>query len=266
MNIEPVLKYVGYSKRGRNYSIPHHQHFDYELIYLINGTYEYLHNNTRNELETGAGFLIRPGDWHTDFLAENTEYITVNFVFRNDSLNVLRDVADERLLRFRDQDGLIKNILLKLLTENSSARPFSSLLQETYVLELYWQVLRLLPREAIPDALLEDEEKLRFQNKLHKVFLQHIHKFPSLELLAAQMYLSPRTLNNYCRNILGMSPVKAFMKAKMDYSLELVTCTAMSIKEISEYLGFQNPYHFSKVFRRFFNYSPTFVRTKHKSR
>lgn len=264
ISLDPILKCAVFPKTVRKCSIRNHQHFDYELIYLIKGTYEYQHNDIHNALKPGCGFLIRPGDWHTDFLSKGTEYIAVNFVFRDNDSSILSEISDERLLYFKDRNRLLKNILLKLLAENSSADAFSFCLQKAYLLEMYWQTLRLLPRQVIPEELLEDEEKIRFQKALRSVFLENIYKFPSLKLLASRLYLSPRTLNNHCRDILGMSPVKAFMKVKMDYSLELITRTGMSIKEISVYLGFQNQYHFSKAFKRFFNYSPSFIRKKRK--
>ena len=263
-NSIPVLKRAANCKYGKQTIIPRHQHFDYELIYVLDGSYKYQHNNINHYIKSQHGLLIRPGDWHTDFLSESSEHIGVNFIFRGEEPNFLQEISDERLLCFYDKKKIIKNILSKLLAENSSEDSFSIYLQTAYTLELYWQVLRLLSKDAIPQKLFIDEEKIRFQKKLKMVFLQNIHKFISLEIIASQLYLTPRTLHNYCHTIFGMSPVKAFMKAKMDYSMELLSQTEMSIEEISEYLGFQNPYHFSKAFKRFFNCNPSSIRQKHK--
>jgi AraC-like DNA-binding protein len=264
-NIEAVLKCTVHSHTGKKQIIPPHQHFDYEFIYLLKGTYNYQHNKNHFQLKPGCGFLVRPGDWHTDHLYSDTDYIAINFVLRTDKLNLLQNVKDENLLRFEDKKKTIKQTLQKLLAESASTEPFSTCLQEAYLLELYWTAIRLLPREIIPNELLGNEEKVRFQQKLQHIFHLNVHAFPSLEFFASQMHLSPRTLNNGCRNAFGISPVKAFMKTKMDYSLELITNSSMSIKEISEYLGFQNPYHFSKTFKRFFDHPPTKIRKINKN-
>lgn len=261
---EIVLQRVLHCVPRRRMVITRHQHFAFELIYLLSGDYEYRHNELLLKLKGGEGVLIRPGDWHTDYISKNTNYIAVNFVLRDKHLSgyraLLQGQADESFLRYKDDDKIIKGILTKLLAENSRIDAFSTKLQQAHVLELFWRVLRRLPREALSEELLENEENVRFQEELQNFFLANIHKSPGLDKIASHLYLTPRTLSNRCRALLRMSPIKAFLKVKMDYSMKLLTETDMSVKEISEYLGFKNPYHFSSVFKRFFMHSPASFR------
>ena len=257
---EIVLQRVLYCTPKRKMTISRHQHFSFELLYLVSGSYKYQHNELSLELKGGEGALIRPGDWHTDFLSRNTVYMAVNFVLRPDA--VLQGDTDVRLLRYKDNDKLISGILTKLLSENSNMDAFSSHLRESYALELFWQIMRKLPREVIGGELFENEESCNFREELQSLSLANIHNFLTLDEIASRLHITPRTLNNRCRAYLLMSPVKAFLKVKLDYSMKLVNQTTMSIKEISEYLGFKNPYHFSIAFKRFFRYSPESFRKK----
>lgn len=258
---EIVLQRVLYCTPEKKMTISRHQHFSFELLYLVSGSYGYQHNGMFLELQGGEGTLIRPGDWHTDYLSRNTVYMAVNFVLRPDS--VFKSDCDERLLIFKDDnDRLIHGILKNLMAENAGRDAFSAMLRDSYAPELFWHVMRRLPREIMKDELFEEEELRGFRESLEALALSNVHEFLDLEEMAVRLHLTPRTLNNRCRTCLHMSPVKAFMKIKLDYSMKLVKQTSMSIKEISEYLGFKNPYHFSIAFKRFFRYSPEYFRKK----
>lgn len=259
---EPVLKRIVAVEQLRQMTIPRHQHCDYEFIYLRSGSYEYQHNALRHQLLPGQGFLLRPGDWHIDYLTAGTVYIAVNFILKNDDCNLLKDNIGEQRLVIADRNGRIARILDRLQEENDAADVFSSHLKEICVQELYWQIMRLLPREAVAEKIFRNEEDGKFVKDLRRIAMSHIRQTVSLADLAAQLCLSPRTLNNRCHELFGMSPLKTFTKIKMELALELLTQTAMSVKEISDYSGFQNPYHFSKVFKRIFAVSPTSCRNK----
>lgn len=263
MHPEIVIQRVLHCSPGKKMTILRHQHFSFELLYLVSGSYKYQHNDLSLELKAGEGALVRPGDWHTDFLARDTVYMAVNFILRPEI--ILKGNADERLLRYKDDDKLISGILSRMLAENSNQDAFSAPLKDSYALELFWQVMRLLPREVIAGELFEDEEARMFREAVESLSLSNIHDFLSLEKMAVALKLTPRTLNNRCRAYFHMSPVKTYMKVKLDYSMKLVTQTAMSIKEISEYLGFKNPYHFSITFKRFFRHSPEAFRKSESS-
>ena len=127
---------------------------------------------------------------------------------------------------------------------------------------MFWQIIRLLPIDMLSNDILEDAESTNFKKKLELIFQQHIHESLSLHQMAACLYVTPRTLSNYCHQFLGISPVRAFMKFKMEHAMQLISQTTMSIKEISEYLGFTNQYHFSKVFKRTYFTAPSLLRIK----
>ena len=259
---EPIIRQVVTVCEKRSLTIPRHQHFDYEFIYLSAGKYEYLHNHCHLALQPGQGFLVRPGDWHIDYLFPDTRYTAVNFILKNHDAGLLREQIDERELVITDVDGDIARVLERLCRESDTADSFSTRLREIELRELYWLILRRLPRDTITAEVFRQEEDRQFARRIHRIAMQHIRQNISLPELAAAMRVSPRTLHNRCRELFGTSPLQAIMKIRMDHALELLSGTAMTIKDISNYLGFPNPYHFSKVFKRFFQLPPTACRKK----
>jgi len=78
--------------------------------------------------------------------------------------------------------------------------------------------------------------------------------------MARSLGMSQSSFCHKSRRILGLSPVKALMKIKMDHALHFLTHTSMSIKEISADFGFENPYHFSRTFKKYTGRPPSSFR------
>lgn len=265
LNIRPVLTRAGIFTGDREFTISAHQHFDFELIYTTKGIYECELNEQKHRLKPGEGLLNCPGDWHTDIYHKGLSYLAVNFVLHgheSDKAFFPHASTPENQLIFTDRDNVIKNLLERIIAENSKLDQFSSTIQEAILMELFWQIIRFLPNNMVSEDIFEDVGKTKFQHNLELIFQQHINGSLDLPQMASMLYVTPRTLSNHCQQFLRISPVKAFMKFKMDYAMELVSKTDMSIKEISEYLGFANPYHFSKVFKKTFFTSPSKLRDK----
>ena len=56
------------------------------------------------------------------------------------------------------------------------------------------------------------------------------------------------------------SPVRAFTRYRMEEARGLLARDDLSIKEISARLGFQNQFHFSRLYRKVFGRAPSAAR------
>jgi AraC-like DNA-binding protein len=81
-----------------------------------------------------------------------------------------------------------------------------------------------------------------------------------VEQLAGMMQISKRSLSMKCRALLGDSPAQLFTRFKIQKAVQLLSHTDRPVKEISYELGFENPYHFSRVFRRICGTTPSTLR------
>ena len=249
------LKFVSEVFADHDYNVRPHQHCDYELIYLRKGQYEYFHNGFRQNLTQKQAVMLRPGDWHRDLIRTGTEYVAVNFVIRKMPIFLpWKKLSPEQLI-LTDTNGEIGNIICALCAENKQSDLFSLPLGSAYLCALCYLIHRkLLAAKQAENSAAHEE---RFADRFRYLVFEHIREFPSLENLAKYLGITPRTLNNYCKTAFSMSPMQIFMRIKMDNAKNLLTQTEMSVKEVSDYLGFQNPYHFSNVFKRIFRCSPS---------
>jgi AraC-like DNA-binding protein len=60
-----------------------------------------------------------------------------------------------------------------------------------------------------------------------------------------------------CRRLFGDSPARLLLRLKLRRADEMLRDGDRRVKEVSDALGFANPFHFSRVFRRHLGRSPS---------
>jgi transcriptional regulator GlxA family with amidase domain len=100
------------------------------------------------------------------------------------------------------------------------------------------------------------EDEVR-REEIVAAFMRFISKNPNIDELAAELRVSPRKLLSLCRSLFGDSPARLLLRFKIRRADELLRHQALRVQEVSEELGFANPYHFSNVYRRLRGRAPT---------
>lgn len=83
-----------------------------------------------------------------------------------------------------------------------------------------------------------------------------ISKHYSLQQLASTFNYSPSRFSNIFREETGYSPIDYFIHLKLQESCRLLDFTEMKIYEIAQSVGYNDPYHFSKLFKKIMHRSP----------
>lgn len=81
-----------------------------------------------------------------------------------------------------------------------------------------------------------------------------------LDELSKLSHLSKYQFVREYRKQTGTSPIAHFIRLKMKRACTLLDTTPLSIKEISESLGFDDAYYFSRVFKKTLGFSPEYYR------
>jgi len=63
---------------------------------------------------------------------------------------------------------------------------------------------------------------------------------------------------------MGYPALDFFLRLKMQYAAELLDTTTLSVKEIADELGYEDPLYFSRRFRRIHSLSPAQYRATKK--
>ena len=85
----------------------------------------------------------------------------------------------------------------------------------------------------------------------------NIHKKITLEDLARQVGLSPHYLSNLFSAEMGISVHNYIQKEKIKVSCHFLKNSNRTVSDIAAYMGFQTPSHFTAVFRKWMDMTPT---------
>jgi AraC family transcriptional regulator of arabinose operon len=84
----------------------------------------------------------------------------------------------------------------------------------------------------------------------------HIMESISIEDLAQLVHFHPNYFIRFFREHLGCSPVQYINKLRLEKAKYLLRTTELTIKEITDMIGFNDPGYFSKMFRKHTGFSP----------
>ena len=83
----------------------------------------------------------------------------------------------------------------------------------------------------------------------------------SLDQIAGNMYLSPFYISKIFKAETGETPIHSLIEIRMEKARELLLEEpSLSIQEVSARVGYEDAYHFSKLFKKKFGVAPSGMR------
>ena len=87
----------------------------------------------------------------------------------------------------------------------------------------------------------------------------------SLDLIARNMYLSSAYISKIFKEETGEAPINYLIKMRLERArIQLESDNGQSIKAISNSVGYDDVYYFSKLFKKYYGMSPVHYRSKYK--
>jgi AraC family transcriptional regulator, transcriptional activator of pobA len=241
---------------------PEHQHTNYELILVEAGPYRCALNGEELQLERGQILVIKPGDRHQDHLRHGQRHYVVHFRLlpaeaRTPAIDLFRADAPPAAQICRGNHLRDSRLIRELKWETETSASFAPAVQDCVLEALFWRTVRDLPVEGLSDAVrrLPQDEALR--ERIAGVLQRHLRANPTVCQLAAQLGMSPRQLTHLCNRLHGDSPARLLLRQKLHVAEAMLRHRGMRVQEVSNDLGFANPYHFSRVFRREWGLPPS---------
>lgn len=96
------------------------------------------------------------------------------------------------------------------------------------------------------------------------VMRSHLHGSLNLDELAAQFKLSRFHFAKTYRALTGHAPIQDFIQLKMAQACRLLDEGALEVRQIAEQLGYEDPYYFSRLFRKVVGMAPSHYRALHR--
>jgi len=245
-----------------SYEYPVHLHSNYEIIIVNKSPYYCVLNKAELTLNSGEFLIVKPGDYHQDHLYDGQFHYVLHFRLKSgisgDQQNVKLFTENVRPKQQTGRQDIKSSKLFfqQLEYELSLGDTYSNHIQDTLLDTFFWQIIRRLSRDVLSEHFLGVTQRRNFQQHLYQIFEKYCSKGLSVAEMSRYMGMSKRSLGYYCTDYLGVSPARALAAYRITKAEELLTETTLSIQEISNKLGFDNPFHFSRVFKRFSKKSP----------
>jgi AraC-like DNA-binding protein len=146
--------------------------------------------------------------------------------------------------------------LLGLQRQGLSPVPF---IHAAHQLQGLLSSLAVLPARAkLKSGRVLDVEAVR------AVMRAHLHGTLNLDELAAQFKLSRFHFAKTYRQLTGHAPIQDFIQLKMALACRLLDQGDAEVRQIAEQLGYDDPYYFSRLFRKVIGMAPTHYRALHQ--
>lgn len=255
------LQRSAFTEVKKAYHYSEHRHTNYEVIICVSGSYQGWVNGKAVLLKPGQGLLILPGDLHRDQCLKRTSFYSLGIeqapertpTEMQDLFIKTGSVADQC---FAFEGEQIKAILAGLMEESQVSDACSLRIQDALLEAFVWHIIRRLPQALLAPTLIELNHQEDFIQQLSKLMQDSLGQPISVREMAEALHMSERQLNRKCQTFFQKTPSALFREFRMRQAQELLQKQDLSVQEIAWRIGFQDPFHFSRTFRKMFGVSP----------
>lgn len=272
--VQPVIRIAHRLTGGMN--ISERIIFDHELVLILAGRGEWAADGRWQAFAAHDLLFIPPFTPHAfrGDAGAPPEHIAVHFDFAPDCPPAGRGLDRRAPYEVRLTHGLrlprqrtlcaghrIERALLELLRERAKGGPLDQLAAAAQLTAVLIALLResAAPGGARPSAPGSWRNQARVAQVIARLKAGLTARFDAAAL-AALGGVSVSRLNALFREVTGHAPLDYLRRLRVEEARRLLADVRLSIKEVAARTGFDDAYHFSKVFRRLDGLSPAHYR------
>ena len=231
-----------------------HRHDFIEIGIILDGEGEFSVDDKVFPVRKGDLLLFNPGMLHQSRRINEKEPATEfyagfsNIHFRNMEYNQILFPHRTFLLRPKEKTFLhLTRLAESMMAESRSTQPGRYFMLKSYLT----QMILLLYREQAEVEKIVDYLEDHYTEKI------------SLDQIAQNMYLSPFYISRIFKSEVGDTPINYLINLRMEKARQLLrekpNC---SVQEIALQVGYDDAYHFSKLFKKHYGNSPSQYRAR----
>lgn len=249
----------------------YHSHDYAEMAFVLSGEGEYLLEGQRYEIREGDLIILNPGVHHQALVSEQAEVPATEFFvgftdiqIKDCEPNTLPVPGDGYIIH---TTGELRQRLFKIASsmaaENADCREGRYFMMKSYLMQMILLVLReqCEPVERTVGYAFESVNKTYVVEQVLNYFEDHYNEKISLELIAENMYLSPFYISKIFKSETGSTPIRHLIDIRLERARELLESNSKaSIQEVAASVGYDDAYHFSKLFKKRYGITPSQAR------
>lgn len=249
----------------------YHDHDFAEITYILSGKGRYLVEGNEYDVEAGDIIMCNPGVKHKNIMVNpkepTVEFFTgfTDFHFKNMPPNQI--VLKENSYRMHTSSQVKQELskhCYEMIAENEADKVGKYFMLKAHLI----QMLLLIIREITEDeATIQKSYHFESYNKSYVVkkiinYLNENYESKiSLDKIARNMYLSPVYISKIFKEETGESPINYLIHIRLEKAKDILSSSETgSIKHIANSVGYEDVYHFSKLFKKYYGSSPLYYK------
>lgn len=235
----------------------------YLIHFVLNGKGQLQILGNIYTISKGEAFLIPPGI-PTTYYADATNpwhYVWIEF----DGLkaeNYLKEAGLSTNMpifipKSKDSYSILKDRFLYFINNNDESTP--CLIGNLYL--LFDSLIKESSRKV--DSKIGSLKEFYVREAINFIE-QNYYKNISVEDIASNCNLNRSYFSKLFKDSLSSTPQEFLMRYRLNKACELLMKTDNPINEISIAIGYENPLHFSRAFKKVYGISPRYYRNKNK--
>ncbi|MFA9195033.1 AraC family transcriptional regulator [Flavobacterium sp. FBOR7N2.3] len=236
---------IGYFPNAKNHSRSRKNGIkEYIFLYCLEGDGWIKINGKTINLKPNTGFIIPENTAHKygSSLKDAWSIYWIHFAgnYAATLYNRFSTSSEEAIKIAFDQSRIsLLNEIIKLLENNLSDEKIES---------IHFKLLTFFSSICYSNtAEIPIEDKISHSISFMKA---HLSQVLTIDELANQAFYSVSRYSELFKQKTGYSPIQFFIRLKIQKSCEYLNFTNLNIKEICKEVGFDDPYYFSRMFKK----------------
>jgi len=168
----------------------------------------------------------------------------------------------ENQILYPGETDFISELLQKIEAEHFSDNPHKAQLTDAY-LESFLILFSRALKSCAPAPVIRETEKLQMR-AVRKAILSQPEKRWTVAQMAGMAAMSTSRFHVTYKAYFGTSPMQDVIEAKLRYAMTLLTTQKdLSVSQIAQLLGYNNEYHFIRLFKNATGLPPGAYRKQH---
>ncbi len=247
-----------------------HRHSFYEFLYIQSGEGKHEIDGITHDLKAHTFHIISKGQVHQFLFAKEIEGYLIRF---KDNIlpavlsskegyyyNILHQISQHHDFAVAASDQTLVHVLLERMLEEYKTQT-TKVIDLSLIQHLLYPLLILMHRYSNAEIVTQDHQQnqyIQFINLLETHYKQH----HSLDYYAPELGVTKRQLSIICQEKTGKTAKQLVDERIMTEAKRLLKYTALSLKEISDRLGFKNLAYFCRRFKKKVGQTPTEYKNK----
>lgn len=269
--INPYIRRALHSVLKAPFTINDRIILDYELLYVANGICDITCEGALHRYKKGDIFLIPPNVNHRFDSVTHTDFVQphIHFDLKYDRFSTRRFINFKTVEDMSEAErqmigeNIFSNKAIQILQPKDKPL-FLRLFYETIDLynsgtasTLAWKgTLCQLLSMVLPDSTETSEKTPPIVEQVKDYLDLNFTNVITLENLSAYFYINKYTLIRKFQAAYGMGVIAYVHHLKLERAKELLHTSTLTVSEISDQLGFDSIYTFSRFFKRHTGVSP----------